>query len=396
MMNSNIPLDTKKTVNERLPSLSAPKIKKMKFKIYRQKTSKDTEDYIFKGKIPKINTHFRFKIERNIKMRLITKVQDNQNQKFEFKKIVDKHNVFQNENNKLYHNDYLNKVFKLLRKKDKNYYIKRKGLDIKNKNNINPNNIKDFYLTGEKLIQKTVNKIDNKALTTENYEESKKKIILLDSSDSDFSDDFNENRIIKKLKVNYNFYKDNATEKKKLILANKSNSHVKNNNIIKTILEGSVSSISNSGSPSTKWPNLPQKLPHKFFLSAFIKSKKAKIATNDLNKNNRNIKTKSAFGSTVKIDNKIIKNLSGNTTTISLRNTLSPTTTKSTLWENNVTSRIKKLTIEIENYGNDKKISAPIAKNNNFYKGRPPLPLNNNSLSQKVIRSSKYIANESN
>jgi hypothetical protein len=62
-------------------------------------------------------------------MKIKKQSEDNPNQKFEFDKIMSYYKVFKNKENHIYKNDYMSKMFKLLHKKDKYHFEKRKVLD---------------------------------------------------------------------------------------------------------------------------------------------------------------------------------------------------------------------------------------------------------------------------
>lgn len=114
-----------------------------------------------------INSLLKGRKEPLVKMKTKKYYQDNQKQKFEFKKIIGFHDIFQKESKNFYSNEYLKMLSKLLRKKDSKYYLKRKQLESMITNNsgnignyIKTDEKKDLYLTGTDFNIKLESKLD--------------------------------------------------------------------------------------------------------------------------------------------------------------------------------------------------------------------------------------------
>lgn len=94
----------------------------------------NTQPNLFKNrKVPKINEHFSFQKPVVVKIKLKKLQEDSQKQKYEFKKLVHFHDVFQKEKQNEYKNEYIGKICRLLNRKSnqKNYFLKRKEIEAK-------------------------------------------------------------------------------------------------------------------------------------------------------------------------------------------------------------------------------------------------------------------------
>jgi hypothetical protein len=243
-------------------------------------------------KVEKINSHFNFKKEAPVKMRLKKHNQDCQNKKFEFNTVNKHFKVFQNEEKNFYKEDYMKKIFNLLNKKEKNYFQKRKllsdnGLQVKSTQI--PPRIQPGYKISKPTETLTSFKFNNKF--TENiYTSEKNPLKLKEIYDSEFSfsegslNDSYKKELLSNLNTEYNFIdpslKTNLLPSTTTAISNKNNILNKNNSQSKIKLV----KPSNKVESLLTNPNIENnKQNNKFFLTQFPKNKNKPKTINNIN-----------------------------------------------------------------------------------------------------------------
>jgi hypothetical protein len=276
-------------------------------KIYRVREQHDDNVYnnILQGRI-KIGSVLRLPVtnKENIKpVRIKQKqeLEDDQNKKYEFKKMMQYYKVFTNEKKKKYSNDYLSEVFRLLKTRDKNYPQKRKLLNLDDKITYNsPRQIKNnLYLTTIPIknidIKNTlITESDwnfNMPVNNMNNRYEKEVKTTIDSFENvSFLDDeeFNKDAIIKKLRRNHDFYQDKRSLSGAKILTK----NTYNNNTISTSVFKNEKNVVTHGKKNIGFPSEIKKIlpiQHnylKYSHNNFLKNRNTNVNTVDQSETN--------------------------------------------------------------------------------------------------------------
>jgi hypothetical protein len=160
----------------------------------------------------------------NVKMKLKEYFENKQKQIFEFRTIVNHHKVFNKQTNNFYTTDYMNKVSRLMKKSDKDYFNKR--MLIQKKGGGVFNNKNDIYITDavmscdkdeyENNLFSYNLKINNPRYSNQKECQTSQKIQLLYEDELDLSSESYLNNskekiirenVFKKLNSEYYFYK---------------------------------------------------------------------------------------------------------------------------------------------------------------------------------------------